>query len=169
LKKWLVIGGLLGALYGCAGSSEKTNDSECTNNYECASGLVCVRGNCVSNTPSDNVCINNSDCLDDEICDYGVCTANLETPEETWNGFTSALGESDIEKAITYWDPSARDRARRRLSSISLTNLSQLLQEQNPTLSQDLGMVRTYEIEIEGTEYPLIFYNEDNRWLIHGF
>ena len=109
------------------------------------------------------------DCPNSEICDYGVCVAYPGAkPEATWNGFKEALQQGNLEKMIEFCDPSARERCERLFSGSDLGKAAQELTDSQLTLESDKGYVRTYSLSIGDKDYPVIFYKEGNRWMIHG-
>lgn len=132
---------------------------------------------------SQSECYSDQNCPEEQVCENNQCinpsspplpppppSRDYSTPGKTISGFAEALKQSNLEESLEYIDPSMRNTYRTRLGSADLSEMGRILGEAQLVEENSLNPRRkSYNYLYNGTELPIIFYQEEEGWKIHGF
>lgn len=137
-----------------------------------------------SGNGTNQYCQTDYDCLEEsQVCENGYCVYSPSqpvgsydpgsTPYEAFSKFQQKLSAGDLEDVLTVFDGSVRERIKKELLGVNLQAKAQEIKNLSLTpvkLFQDSSgkTVGEYEFELNGIRYPIIFYQEEGGYLIHG-
>ncbi len=152
----------------------------CSYDAQCPPPGVCIDTRCVSSCGKD------TDCPEPLVCDQGQCLPSSgnpsysprvspKTPEETLQEFTKALGNNDLEGAVSLFSDHVQERYRTILGQKQLPDIARALEDARqsslPTYRGD-GSSHSFlegDITIGGEVYPITFYCHDDTCRIISF
>ena len=159
------------AFTGC--SKNNQNGSSCSTDYDCAAQELCIDQKCVGSCKTDY------DCPGNLVCQYNQCISGhgnhppasplSSTPQEAFNGFREALGQNNLEQAVGYFSAHVQESYRTLLQQKDLGDLVSKIPPLNNNQCDDSSGLTQCEIEIDGTQYPLLLNNDNGNYHIIQF
>ncbi|MBS3120765.1 hypothetical protein J4420_03545 [Candidatus Woesearchaeota archaeon] len=137
----------------------------CSTDNNCPGEQLCINHTCTS------ACATDYDCPGDMLCEsnYCVSTPNSNNPSsnqsraprtaaQMLSGLETALRRHDVDKAVEYFIPKARQEYRQYLNSKNLEEVAAALSTATPNPAASRGDFQQYEFTVGDIQYPLIIY-----------